>query len=239
MDLINILKHCPKGTKLYSPIYGDCKLNEVDDLKDYEYPIVVDTPRRHYTFTKEGKYILLGNGECCLFPSRDQRDWSKFRLPCKRGDIMMTSNSVFIVCKVDEGLYPTAYCGLTFEGIFKITNKSFTYTTDFYYPATEDARDLLMKFIDNAGYVWNPETCNLEHKLPAEIELDINCREVIQNTSCGFKPFDKVLVKKQTGRWGPAFFYEETEDGYYKTIDGRLYTQCILYKGNEHLINES
>lgn len=31
--------------------------------------------------TKDGRYDCIYNGECTLFPSKDQRDWSKFTAP--------------------------------------------------------------------------------------------------------------------------------------------------------------
>ena len=31
--------------------------------------------------TKEGRYINADDAECILFPSKDQRDWSKFTAP--------------------------------------------------------------------------------------------------------------------------------------------------------------
>lgn len=38
LNLCEILKDCPKGTKLYSPIYGFMKLHSVED-ESYSYPI--------------------------------------------------------------------------------------------------------------------------------------------------------------------------------------------------------
>ena len=81
LNLAEILKDCPKGTKLYSTIYGDVELVGVY-LKDDAYPIEIKIgPGSDMIcdFTNDGR--LLGDfpGECTLFPSRDQRDWSKFK----------------------------------------------------------------------------------------------------------------------------------------------------------------
>lgn len=35
-----------------------------------------------YTFFSNGTYTI--DGECMLFPSKDQRDWSKFKIPVKK-----------------------------------------------------------------------------------------------------------------------------------------------------------
>ena len=39
MNIAEILRHCPKGTKLYSTVFGEVTLDEVD-IHDI-YPIVV------------------------------------------------------------------------------------------------------------------------------------------------------------------------------------------------------
>lgn len=77
INLIEILKDCPKGTKLYSPLYGIVEFQHVQGLESY--PIVISYNGGCYFFTKEGKYINNEHGECILFPSKDQRDWSKFK----------------------------------------------------------------------------------------------------------------------------------------------------------------
>lgn len=78
MNIAEILKDCPKGTKLYSPLYGEIELVSVYDKK---YPIVcshkVNNVEYYRTFTEEGKCRDY-NAELMLYPSRDQRDWNKF-----------------------------------------------------------------------------------------------------------------------------------------------------------------
>lgn len=78
LNLVEILKDCPKGTKLYSPIIGEV---EFECIKYSEYPIVTwsKNGKRILSFTKEG--LFFSEGECImLFPSKDQRDWSKFNV---------------------------------------------------------------------------------------------------------------------------------------------------------------
>lgn len=85
IDLTKILKDCPKGTKLYTPISGEVYLNRVYCHND-DYPIGVSCDISgngiELSFSKDGRYYTeCEDGECILFPSRDQRDWSKFTAP--------------------------------------------------------------------------------------------------------------------------------------------------------------
>ena len=76
LDLTKILEGCPIGTKLYSTIFGNVSFKEI--VSDREYPIIMSQGIKTIPITKEGKYILYYDGECTLFPDKDQRDWSKF-----------------------------------------------------------------------------------------------------------------------------------------------------------------
>ena len=81
LNLVEILKDCPKGTKLYSLIYGDVELEKISNDENDKYPIFI---RLHANtincVAKDGRYIGIYDGECVLFPSKDQRDWSKFKV---------------------------------------------------------------------------------------------------------------------------------------------------------------
>ena len=81
IDLTKILKDCPKGTKLYSTIHGEVTLIDSNDTSQH-YPISVRlNDKKVEIFTYEGKLLNEFDGECTLFPSREQRDWSKFTAP--------------------------------------------------------------------------------------------------------------------------------------------------------------
>ena len=79
INLCEILKDCPKGTKLWSPIWGDITFETIDAFDGLVYVL------KH-----KGVHIILDNGkfdadgECIIFPSKDQRNWSKFKVPIKR-----------------------------------------------------------------------------------------------------------------------------------------------------------
>lgn len=82
LNLIEILKDCPEGTKLYSPIFGDVELVKAFSQEEAaNFLIVVKlSDGETAAFTKDGKIFAEYNGECMLFPSKDQRDWSKFEV---------------------------------------------------------------------------------------------------------------------------------------------------------------
>ena len=78
LNLVEILKDCPSGTKLYSPALGE--VDFVDILEDCTYNIRVKGECGTFHFTPQGKLFNTEQGECILFPSKDQRDWSKFKV---------------------------------------------------------------------------------------------------------------------------------------------------------------
>ena len=77
LNLVEILKDCPKGTKLYSTMYGEVEFERLKDGSDY--PVIVKLKTEQFeNFTIIGKWTESFDGECTLFPSKEQRDWSKF-----------------------------------------------------------------------------------------------------------------------------------------------------------------
>lgn len=80
LNLKEILKDCPIGTKLYSSVHGEVELEEVHLNSRPDYPIEVRLSNNALdSFTPDGRLFEEYNGECMLFPSREQRDWSKFK----------------------------------------------------------------------------------------------------------------------------------------------------------------
>ena len=80
VDLTKILKGCPKSTKLYSLVHGEVEFQQVE--LGFTYPIVIKLKSEIIeSFTSNGKLLNNYDGECILFPSKEQRDWSKFTAP--------------------------------------------------------------------------------------------------------------------------------------------------------------
>lgn len=88
LNLTKILKDAPRGIKLWSPVYGDCKFIKIDYFGgDVMYPIncqvtTKDGKSTYIGFTKDGRIdIKYSNSGCVLFPSKENMDWSTFEAP--------------------------------------------------------------------------------------------------------------------------------------------------------------
>ena len=79
IDLTNILKDCPIGWKLYTPLYGEVEFKEI--CVSFRYAINTSYGHSLVSFTKKGLFYDSAGAECLLFPSAEQRDWSKFTSP--------------------------------------------------------------------------------------------------------------------------------------------------------------
>lgn len=165
MNIAEILKYCPKGTKLYSNIFGEVTLDKIDINE--KFPIIVHKfDGMIISFTEEGCYVSYPDSECAIFPSKDQRDWSKFRLPVKKGDIMMSDNRAFIISDEYADAFNNAFhkyiCGIDTTGTFKVSQLDTYWTSKFYIPASEEAKKELFDKMAEAGYRWNTATLKLE-----------------------------------------------------------------------------
>lgn len=85
IDLTKILKDCPKRTKFYSSVYGELiysgmyadSSNSKIYLIDQNSRSMIDGSPLVIDYYRDGR-LYATNGECTLFPSKEQRDWSKF-----------------------------------------------------------------------------------------------------------------------------------------------------------------
>lgn len=179
MNIAEILKYCPKGTKLYSTIYGNVILDSVLS-KDSKFPIIIkDSTGCQHVVTEQGHYMYnIPNLECVLFPSKNMRDWSKFRLPVKRGNIMMSSTTkrAFIASGGTINGRTEYICGINAFDAFQIVGDhgdSTIWTSDFCIPASKEAKEELFDKMTEVGYKWNTDTLELEKIEPKFKEGDV------------------------------------------------------------------
>ena len=100
IDLTKILKNCPKGTEFYSSLFEKV----IFDSIAYDR-IIIECVKLHklVAFNQAGKYLIEeseNNGtcfssECLLFPSKDQREWSKFTAPWYKSNTSIVKEEKF------------------------------------------------------------------------------------------------------------------------------------------------
>lgn len=111
INIAKILKNKPKGTRLYSPIFGECAFSlvreETDDIcvKKHNGEIAY--------FDSKGVYNALG--ECLLFPSREMRDWSKFAW--KKDDVLISDCGFVCIFREWASDDYTKFNGCYFDGM--------------------------------------------------------------------------------------------------------------------------
>ena len=105
LNIANILKNKPKGTKLYADAFGELKLVKVDKV-DIIYTRTKEG--MFYSFYNDGKYNK--NGEPILFPSKEMDDWSKFAW--KKGDVLVSNyyGTEVIFDKWYDNTYTNFHC---------------------------------------------------------------------------------------------------------------------------------
>lgn len=116
LNLVEILKDCSKGTKLYSTVYGEVEFDGV--IKGSGFPVkFVISDGSLGSVTAQGLLLACYDGECTLFPSKEQRDWSKFKQLVKPkfkvgdkivnilGKRMGTSGSYGIISEITDDKY--------------------------------------------------------------------------------------------------------------------------------------
>lgn len=164
INIVEILKNSPKGTMLYSTVHGYVEL--IDFYRD-----TIRCKFKHLntiiSFYSDGKF-MENTGECILFPSKENRDWSTFQRPFKDGDIIFEDRFHSICLFKKEGTIKGTvdyYCGISFGGFYvkdeKNIDEHFGDISD-YRLATKEERQKLFDAIKTNGYKWDNKTMTLE-----------------------------------------------------------------------------
>ena len=165
INVAEILKDCPKGMELYSPLCGKCLF----DRLNFGTIICKKQNTQEITFTSKGYYMLpiFDDCECMIFPSKDQRDWSKFQRPFKDGDIVATNSGCFIgIVKVKNNMQVGTYCAINYRDYFKV-NPDYVFNRF----ATKEEKQKLFDAIKENGYKWNAETKTLENLVESKFKV--------------------------------------------------------------------
>lgn len=219
INIAEILKDMPQGTKLWTPILGKVALNGVY-YYNKTYPISVQgTDRLNYLFTKYGRLYMIEGAEMLLFPSKDMRDWSKF---FKEGDVLEnTTDNVFPKYVIFKKFVDDKYT--TFEAINGLI-----------------LGDVPLKYsIQNTLSYSKVEDEDMASEIKKKIQNIVDKKP--ESSAPEFQPFDKVLVRDHDGqKWIPTLFgFFCQDEGYvfpYETACG-AYKCCIPYnEKTKHLL---
>lgn len=207
INVAEILKDKPQGTKLYSSACGKCKLEEVDDksfkISFYNSKFGFMNGGEGY-LDKNGK--LYDDGECIIFPSKEMRDWSKFAW--KKGDVLVGVGQRIIFEKFIDENYTR------FQGKYSLST-----CEDKTLVADKRCYTSYFRKLDDSGNVENYFK-ELEEKLGAKLN-----RETleIEKAQPEFKDWDFITIKLPRGSSLICVFKAENDENYYlhASLDSR------------------
>ena len=220
INIAEILKDCPKGMKLYSPIYCEVNFDKIG-IENERHPIAVKSSKGIIHLAEDGRFCAAyDTAECMLFPSSEMRDWSKF---FKRGDVVI-KNGGGMSAVFDDWANDTYTEFNTTINLYcdNNTGEEEVCSTILFRKADEEERKQFIKKVETLlKGKYNPETLQVEPIKP----------------ECEFKSFDKVLVRDDTEAWRANFFsHYRTDDEFHYVCVSNRYRYCIPYEGNEHLL---
>lgn len=210
INVAEILKDKPLGTKLYSSACGKCELKEAEDKS---FKVSFYSSKFGFMnggegiFDKNGK--LYDDGECIIFPSKEMRDWSKFAW--KKGDVLVTedgSTKAIFECFEDDTYltFKGKYClqKTNIDEIFIVDTKK-NLTECFSLQAKNIAQIYIHNIEDRMEGILNMETLEIEKTQPEFKNGDIVFEEgnrnycsaigVLKKDEQGCFMFDTFLTK--------------------------------------------
>lgn len=168
LNIAAILKGKPAGTKLWSPIFGDCTLDRITSEDSLIWAYHID--RVVETFYPNGKYDK--RGECIIFPSKQMRDWSKFAW--KKGDVLVNSRGLKILFdRWANDNYTSFYAKTT-----NLVEDAFLDTNLHTLASEKEAKTFIKCIEEKFGGKLNLETLEIEQPKPEFKDGDIlHCDE--------------------------------------------------------------
>lgn len=178
INIVEILKDKPQGTKLYSPIFGKLRYEDlVPDLGEFTVVTSDNTLSKH-SFRSDSRYNRHGE-PLMLLPSKEMRDWSKFAW--KKGDILVNKDAEVHI--IFDGFKDDTY--KTFHGHYYLweeegsivnfeENEDCMQTSEFYKANKEEAQTYINTIEERLGGKLNRETLEIEKSQP-ELKDGILC----------------------------------------------------------------
>jgi len=166
LDLTKTLKNCPKGTEFYSRCLGVVKFESINDALKC---IILKNQKETVYYKENGVYYYADeDAEIDLFPSKDQRDWSKWHIPFEDGDIVCLDFGPYYKITIFKRQYRNFlydHVSLRDDNVLSINTDNSNICTSCLKEirfATEEEKLKLFQAIKDNGYKWNIETNTLE-----------------------------------------------------------------------------
>lgn len=221
LDLTVVLKDCPKGTKFYSSTFGNVEFLRIDK-DDFINPIVIKWIKEEGNsyieyLSKDGKF--RGLGECIIFPSKDQRDWSKWQRPFKDGDVVTYKLKGSLVAFIYKERTTTTLVKSHFA--LYIHNMGFCIDGDIALKeeeivfATEEEKLKLFQAIKDNGYKWNEETKTLEKLIVPKFKVGDIIRKKDGTKECVITKIHGDLYDYVTSKKFKTLYFIKCEGGYF------------------------
>lgn len=166
LNISAILKDKPVGTKLWSPIFGNCVFSRLSGSGIRVFPIHNGfTAREEKSFFVTGQYTLAG--EVCLFPSKQMLDWEKFAW--KKGDVLVNSRGLKILFDRWANDNYTSFYAKTIN----LVEDAFLDTNLHTLASETEAKSFIKCIEEKFGGKLNLETLEIEHPKPEFKDGDI------------------------------------------------------------------
>ena len=228
INIAELLKDCPQGMELDCLMFENVYFDKVSDDKKAYYPIlcyITDEKgnRSSISFTKNGCESMRYGAKCVIFP-KGKTTWERFQRPFKDGDIVTTSNGLWIGITTGgeiNSFIPT-YCVIKHNGEFEAyldRKRSWM----FRRLATEEEKQKLFQAIKDNGYKWNEETKTLE-----KLE-DIEDKG---NISDGYHTFNELYEYRLL--YNASMFNELAKQGLYDVHKSKLHSDGTIPFGDDN-----
>lgn len=215
INIAEILKDKPQGTKLYSRICGAVELKKVIDVRKKKSIVVKElNSGNQHRFWHDGNFFRAG--QCVLQPSENMADWSKFSW--KKGDLLI--NSCGLQCIFKEWA----------SDDYTKFNGCYSNSRDGYEDVSNAETAKFVKLDNNIAYEYVRE---IENRCGGKLNLE---SLEIEKTQPEFKDGDIVFMKGIKSKlFANCIFILRSE---YKDGDERAFYYAFYNADDKYTLDE-
>lgn len=216
INIAEILKDKPKGTKLYSPIFGNLRYEDlVPDLGEFTVVTSDNTSAKH-SFRSDSRYNRHGE-PLMLLPSKEMQDWRKFSW--KKGNLLINSYGFQCIFKEWASDDYTKF------------NGCYSNSRDGYEDVSNAETAKFAKLDNNIAYGYVRE---IEKKIGGKLNLETLEIE----KQLGFKNGDVLFVKCDKQDFIEIFNYSKKNGDLYDHASLDIATQDLDISGKYRICED-
>ena len=224
INIADILKNKPQGTKLYTDTFGELTIVNICPIAKIGITLA-GIKGKELWFYNDGRYSM--HGEPILFPSNIMRDWSKFAW--QKGDILVNEYNAHVIFEEFEDDTYTTFKGRHYfngdNSRYSYISRPYSLSTNQFHIEESDAVQIYISNVEKEiGGKLNLRTLEAEKDQPEFKDGDIVVTDAVPSLCSSKCIFILKGDLSTNGKQANSYVFYNVENNfvYFNVLDTRI-----------------